>query len=271
MKIRHKRRRSFIIIALTVLTSCASLGVQDAGESSAFYFVQITDTHFGAGGYLEQIEKTVAAINQLPFEIGFVVHTGDIMNDNITAEDVVAQGLEALAELEAPLYFTAGNHDISGWLPAEEVESYTRSFGELVHFKDYRQVRFLFAFTMPLEIGIEVGGYNVLQEIETILKSAEKMPVVVLLHNPPVSHRINPTDSLWRKEAGERWNELLARYNVKAVLAGHLHTDELYWMDDTPLYIAPSVYNHGGRPQKASFRVYEYRDGKLSYYTRALD
>jgi 3',5'-cyclic AMP phosphodiesterase CpdA len=271
MKIRLKGGTSLIIIALAVLSLCAGLGVREAGESGAFYFVQITDTHFGARGYLEQIEKTVAEINQLPVEIGFVVHTGDIMNDNITAEDVVAQGLAALAELEVPVYFTAGNHDISGWLPEEETTAYTRSFGDLVHYRDYHQVRFVFAFTVPLEIGIEVQGYNPLREIEALLESPPRMPAIVLLHNPPLSDRINPADSLWRREAGERWNELLSRYNVKAVLAGHLHTDELYWQGDTPLYIAPAVYNHGGRPQKARFRVYKYDDGKLSYWTRTLD
>ena len=77
----------YLLIAAVciLLASCAGLAPPRAGEDDAFYFVQITDTHFGARGYLENIEKTVDRINDLPQDIAFVVHTGDIMNDNITA------------------------------------------------------------------------------------------------------------------------------------------------------------------------------------------
>jgi Icc protein len=264
-------RRFVTLTVLVLLCSCAGVGVREAGESGSFSFVQITDTHFGARGYLESIEVTVARINELPDDISFVVHTGDIMNDNITDPEVVAEGLAALAKLRVPIYYAAGNHDISAWLPEAETTAYTRHFGNLVYHRDHQQVRFIFAFTMPLEIGLEVEGYDALQEIEAALKSAPKLPAVILLHNPPLSYRINPDDSLWRREAGALWDELIARYDVRAVLAGHLHTDELYWLEDTPLYIAPSVYNHGGRPQASSFRVYRYSAGKLSYWTYALD
>ena len=262
-------RYTFFLIAAVflLLASCAGLAPSRAGEGDAFYFVQITDTHFGARGYLENIEKTVARINDLPQDIAFVVHTGDIMNDNITDPAVVAQGLAALAKLEVPIYYCAGNHDISAWLPEEEKAAYLNNFGDLVHCHDHGQVRFIFAFTMPLEIGTEVAGYNPLMEVEALLKEAAGRPAIILLHNPPLSKRLNPEDSLWRREAGRAWNDLLARYNVRAVLAGHLHSDELYWMGDTPLYIAPSVHNHGGRSQTPHFRVYSYEAGRLSYWT----
>ena len=153
------------------------------------------------------------------------------------------------------------------WLPEEEKTAYIHNFGDLVHCHDHEQVRFIFAFTMPLEIGSEVAGYNALREIEAFLEQAAGRPAVILLHNPPLSKRLNPEQSLWRREADRAWNDLLARYDVRAVLAGHLHTDELYWMGDTPLYIAPSVYNHGGRQQTPHFRVYSYEAGRLSYWT----
>lgn len=267
MRFRDSRNSVFLVIILALLSSCAGLGPPSSGENGAFYFVQITDTHFGPRGYLENIEKTVARINSLPLDIAFVVHTGDIMNDNITEPDLVAEGLNALAELEAPIFFCAGNHDISAWLPEEEKRAYIQHFGDLVHCHDHERVRFIFAFTMPLEIGSEVAGYDALAEIEALLQEAEGRPAVILLHNPPLSKRLNPEDSLWRREAGEKWNSLLARYDVRAVLAGHLHSDEFYWMGDTPLYIAPSVYNHGGRAQTPHFRVYCYEAGRLSYWT----
>lgn len=267
MKIRFTGISVFLVIALALLASCAGLGAPAAGESGAFYFVQITDTHCGARDYLKSIEQTVDRINELPLDIAFVAHTGDIMNDNITDPDVVGEALAALAELEVPIYFCAGNHDISGWLPEEEVAAYTRDFGDLVYCHDHEQVRFIFAFTIPLEIGLEVAGYHPLGEIEALLKEADGGPAVILLHNPPLSERLNPGDSLWRREAAAEWDGLLSRYDVRAVLSGHLHSDEFYWLGNTPLYITPSVYNHGGRPQTSRFRVYKYEAGKLSYWT----
>jgi Icc protein len=269
MKLTGKRFGAVILAVLALLVGCAGVAVRENTEGG-FAFVQITDTHCGAAGYLESIEKTVARINALPIEIDFVVHTGDIMNDNISDGEVVAEALAALAKLRVPIYYTPGNHDVSAWLPGEERTAWERHFGDLVHVLDHRGVRFIFAFTMPLEIGLEVEGYRPLAEIEALLEEGGG-PAVILLHNPPFSERINPGDSLWRREAGALWNELLARHDVRAVLAGHLHTDELAWQGDTPLFITPSVYNHGGRPQTARFRVFTCKDGKLSYWTQAVD
>lgn len=59
------------------------------------------------------------------------------MNDNITDPAVVARGLAALARLEVPIYYCAGNHDISAWLPEEEKAAYLHNFGNLVHCHDH--------------------------------------------------------------------------------------------------------------------------------------
>jgi UDP-2,3-diacylglucosamine pyrophosphatase LpxH len=57
----------------------------------------------------------------------------------------------------------------------------------------------------------------------------------------------------------------LAGYDVKAVITGHFHRDELHWVGGRPVFAAPPVAGYWGR--QASFRLYEYRDGRLSYRT----
>ena len=48
-----------------------------------FYFVQMTDSHFGADDNLERGRRLVELINQLPVPVEFVAHTGDILADLI--------------------------------------------------------------------------------------------------------------------------------------------------------------------------------------------
>jgi hypothetical protein len=50
---------------------------------------------------------------------------------------------------------------------------------------------------------------------------------------------------------------------VQAVITGHFHRDELHWLDGIPIFAAPPVAAYWGR--QASFRLYEYRDGRLGY------
>lgn len=56
---KNRSRCIYLLIAAVCifLGSCAGRIPPRAGEGDAFYFVQITDTHFGARGYLENIEK----------------------------------------------------------------------------------------------------------------------------------------------------------------------------------------------------------------------
>ncbi|MDY6906314.1 MAG: hypothetical protein SWH61_16705 [Thermodesulfobacteriota bacterium] len=55
-------------------------------------------------------------------------------------------------------------------------------------------------------------------------------------------------------EIKEKWKTLINTYNVKAIVAGHFHRDELHWLGDVPVYIAPPVAGYWGR--KAAFRIY---------------
>src|SRR5690606_21680916 len=83
-------------------------------------FVHISDTHLHSdptftGAFTNivprpGVEATIRQINDLPFEIDFVLHTGDIMTDpQQEAEYELARDL--LGTLRYPVYYLAGNHD----------------------------------------------------------------------------------------------------------------------------------------------------------------
>src|SRR5882672_9205235 len=78
------QRRDFL--ALTALGGCASRadGMTAAGNNSTdFYFVQLSDTHWGYQGPANPdaaitLRKAVATVNALPTQPEFIVFTGDL-------------------------------------------------------------------------------------------------------------------------------------------------------------------------------------------------
>jgi predicted MPP superfamily phosphohydrolase len=143
------------------------------GESATrFFFVQITDTHFGERDHLERTRQLVEQINRLPYEIACVVHTGDIFADTITDAAVRDAGLGVLRGLRAPLHLLPGNHDILQKDLEKTAAAYTRSVGPLLQAVEHHGVVFILAYTEPLALGFALDGYDPLRELETALVRA---------------------------------------------------------------------------------------------------
>jgi len=136
--------------------------------------------------------------------------------------------------------------------------------------KEYKGVTFIFIYTEPLAESIELEGYDPLVELENILQNAKGKPTIVFHHTPSVDDFYkNAMHDSWKPKSRERWEKLLNTYDVKAVLTGHFHRDEHHWLGDTPLYISGPVGGKWGR--QATFRIYEYKNGKLGYRTQYIE
>ncbi len=83
-------------------------------------FVQISDTHLHrdptySGEFTTVlprpgVEALVRAINELPFPVDFVLHTGDIMTD--PEDDAEYEKARTIfSALHPPIYYLSGNHD----------------------------------------------------------------------------------------------------------------------------------------------------------------
>ena len=196
-----------------------------------------------------------------------VVHTGDITMEKMEDESVLEKGLKILKELKVPVYFVPGNHDISKSRLSETKEAYTKHFGSLVTEAEYDGVVFLMIYTEPLAKSFTLEEYSPLAELEAALKRAGKKPVIVFHHAPDVDDFYNNVmHEGWKKETREKWKSILNSYNVKAVIAGHFHRDEHYWLGEVPVYVSSSIAGNFGR--QGTFRIYEYKDGKLGYRTQ---
>ena len=256
-----------VVVCINVLV--LPVAAQDAANTN-FYFVQLTDTHLNNHHHDQRTGAAVAQINKLSLDIECVVHTGDIMMDNISNPAAVTNAVAILSALEPPLHYVPGNHDILRPHLEATLPIYTNRFGPLVALQEYHGVCFVFAYTEPLAKSFKVEGYEPLHEIENALKQADGKPVLLFHHSP--SHRDfynNEWHPGWPEPVRRKWIALLNRYNVKGVFTGHFHRDEQHWLGDVPLYVCSPVAFYWGR--QASYRIYRYEDGRISYTTQYLD
>jgi 3',5'-cyclic AMP phosphodiesterase CpdA len=238
-----------------------------------FYFVQITDTHLWDADHGKRLEKIIKLVNTLPMKIEFTAVTGDVFQNCAADKEKAEKGAELFKKLKEPVFFTPGNHDILKKDTDKCLESWRSVFGRLSFSVENHGVVFVFVSTEDFSEMRAVPDYNSLSELKKHLAEAGGKPVVVFHHVPAVEKDFynNKFGVSWKDEGARReWVSIIsANKNVKAVITGHFHRDELDWFGDTPVFTAPSVAGYWGR--QASFRVYHYKGGKIGYRSVYLD
>ncbi len=245
---------------------------ENKSASSQFYFVQISDTHFGEKDHYLRIRKVIDQINQLPMMIEFVVLTGDIVADGIDKPEVLELVFKEMNRLTVSVHYLPGNHDILynkfvAFNLKKTKNIYRQKFGPLLTIKAYHNINFIFIYTEPLAKDFKLEGYNPLKELQRQLEKLDQKPVIICHHRPSVKDfYLNRFHKSWKKAFRKQWIELLNQHNVKAVIAGHFHRDEFHWLGQIPLFISPPVSGYRGR--QSTFRIYEYIKGQVSYRTQ---
>jgi 3',5'-cyclic AMP phosphodiesterase CpdA len=262
-------RRHIFLLFLIVILIIPSVNARTP-ESLHFYFVQITDTHFGEGDNLKRTERIIQAINKLPVEVAFVAHTGDITQNRIYDEETIANGLSCLNRLKAPIHFVAGNHDILSYDLEETIEIYQENFGKLFDVVQYNGVACYFLYTGPMPKSDTRSGYPVIDWLEDSLKEFSDKPILIFQHIPPATDFYNNRfHEPYTKTFLNKWRELLSPFPVKAIICGHFHRDELHWFGDIPVFVSAPI--SGAWKRQSTFRIYEYRDGKVAYRTQYVN
>lgn len=270
MNQKHQIFTPFLIILLFSLCGCAAPSPENSPpniEEVHFYFIQLTDTHIGDANHFARTSRIVSAINELPMEIQCVVHTGDVTSDNILQDSLAIKGVQVFDELHVPIHFLPGNHDIYKEDLAASRAKFENHFGPLLSVQEYKGVQFVTVFTEPIARGYQLEGYNPLVELEAVLSNGK--PTLVFHHSPsPGDFYRNKMHESWEESGRLKWEALLNKYNVKAVMAGHYHRDEHHWLGKVPLYVSGPVGSWYGR--QPTYRIYEYKDGKLGYRTQYI-
>ncbi|WP_018612588.1 metallophosphoesterase [Segetibacter koreensis] len=270
-----------IIFLITAMYACRSAHI--AGTAKPFYFFQMSDPQFGMftdnHGFAKETinaEKAIEAANRL--HPAFVIVCGDLVNR--TADTVqIAEYKRIIAKLDPsiPLYNVAGNHDEGNTPSASSLTDYRKNFGADFYSFKYEN---LYAIILNSSLFFDpslVPEESVKQDawLRSTLKKWSKMKntnIVVFEHIPWFVNQPNEEDGYFNIPSKRRkqYIDLLNKYGVKYVFAGHLHKNA------TGSYRNLKVVTTGpiGKPlgaDSSGFRIVSVHGNEITYPYYSLD
>lgn len=198
-------------------------------------FVHISDTHIHwdvtyQGAWAEYPahqggEALVKAVNSLPFEPDFVLHTGDVTYD----PDPLAydSARDMLRGLKAPIHYLVGNHDDRYYLQKVLLERPTSAIEPFYHYDfDCQGVQIVCLDTNgPATPPAGFLMENQLKWLDAICQAKDERPLVVAMHHNPVKTPVPWLNDYMGLMNSELVHQVLlkARHRLRGVFFGHVH------------------------------------------------
>lgn len=265
--------KNLFVVILLVVCGCGPAKEPARGivppppTGTHFYFVQMTDTHWGAKDGVAMTRSAVELINRLPVKVEFVAVTGDLFADSIRRDSVVQDGIAALKGLKIPVYCSPGNHDLLQEDFQGTRDLFEKHFGPAEQKVTVKGVACLFLCT-EMPPGEKRSAWQVERATLEKMIGNSQTPSLVFMHRPPLRDVLGNEEevSTWGEVTDSRWTLLFEKYPViKGVFAGHFHRDEMIWVGGVPVYVAPALARFWDR--QPTLRLYEYKDGRINYWT----
>jgi Icc protein len=203
-------------------------------ESKAILrFVHVSDTHIHHDPtYVLQnaphppnacARALVNALNALPFQPDFVLHTGDVAYNPDPKAYTTAR--EIFSEIRYPIHYLSGNHDDKVSLQRVLLE------------REVPLIPFDFEFEMKSVhvvcfdshgTGSEPAGFlnnSQLTRLESICSASDERPLIVAVHHNVLKTGIPWWDDVMCMANGDAFHEALlpARHRLRGVFHGHVH------------------------------------------------
>jgi Calcineurin-like phosphoesterase len=207
------------------LSGCASSLISGATDKD-FYFVQLSDTHWGFKGAPNPeaavtLRKAIASVNALERAPDFIIFTGDLTH---TTDDPVERRRRLnefkviVSDLKVKnVRFMPGEHDAS----LDQGQAYKEVFGDPFYAFDHQGVHFV-ALDNVSDAGAKIGEQQ-LNWLHTHLSHRDKQaPMVVFAHRPLFD--LAPTWD-WATRDGAQAMELLMPFKHVTVFYGHIHQE----------------------------------------------
>ena len=228
------RRRDFLnltaigggAVFASGLAGCATQLDYAAGDTKDFYFVQLSDIHWGYKGPANPdaavtLHKAVATVNALATPPDFIVFTGDLTH---TTDDP-DERRRRLAEFKSivsglrvrNVRFMAGEHDAS----LDQGTAFKEFFGETYYSFDHKGVHFI-AIDNVSDLGANIGDAQLAWLAADLKRLDKKAPIVVLTHRPLFD--LAPKWD-WATRDGAKAVALLMPYENVTVFYGHIHQE----------------------------------------------
>lgn len=219
-------------VFMSGLSGCAALGSSSAPAAMAqsdykdFFFVQLSDTHWGFTGDANPdakvtLKKAVATVNALPVQPEFVVFTGDLTHttdDPVERRRRMAEFKTIVSDLKVKtVRFMPGEHDAS----LDRGAAYRENFGDTHYTFDHKGVHFI-ALDNVSDPGAKIGDEQLAWLQADLTSRDKKSPIVVLTHRPLFD--LAPKWD-WATRDGAKAIELLMPFENVTVFYGHIHQE----------------------------------------------
>jgi hypothetical protein len=208
------------------LGGCASPGAGATSGVKDFYFVQLSDVHWGYQGPSNldsavTLRKAVATVNALQVPPDFIVFTGDLTHttdDPVERRRRLAEFKSIVADLKVKtVRFMPGEHDAS----LDRGAAYKEFFGETFYAFDHQGVHFI-AIDNVSDPGAKIGDEQLAWLRADLAARDKKAPIVVLTHRPLFD--LAPKWD-WATRDGAQAIELLMPFSNVTVFYGHIHQE----------------------------------------------
>ena len=210
------------VVFASGLPGCATM----AGGADEFYFVQLSDTHWGFNGPFNPdskvtLKKAVATVNALERQPDFIVFTGDLTHttdDPAERRKRLSEFKEIVSELKVKnVRFMPGEHDAS----LDKGAAYKEFFGVTNYTFDHKGVHFIVIDNVS-DPGASIGEAQLAWLAADLKQQKMDAPIVVFTHRPLFD--LYPQWD-WATRDGAKAVELLMPYKNVTVFYGHIHQE----------------------------------------------
>jgi hypothetical protein len=197
-----------------------------AAPPSDFFFLQLSDTHWGFHGPPNPeaeltLKQTVALINSVETQPDFIVFTGDLTHttdDSKERRARLAQFKEIVTGLKVKtLRLLPGEHDAS----LDRGEAYIEAFGQTHYSFDHKGVHFIAIDNVSEASGL-IGDAQLDWLAKDLAPIPRDAPIVVLTHRPLFD--LYPQWDWATKDGARALDAFAGRPNV-TVFYGHIHQE----------------------------------------------
>jgi hypothetical protein len=222
-------RRDFMKMAglgVGVVFASALPGVVRAAGQDDFYFVQMSDTHWGFEGPPNPdakgtLTKAVAAVNSLEHEPDFIMFTGDLTHttDNpVERRKRLAEFKDIVNALKAKtVRFMPGEHDAS----LDNGKAFQEFFGSTHYTFDHKGVHFIVLDNVSDPRAL-IGDEQLAWLSADLKQQKIDAPIVVFTHRPLFD--LYPQWD-WATRDGAKAIALLMPHKNITVFYGHIHQE----------------------------------------------
>lgn len=223
------QRRDFLALSALgggAVFACGLAGCATRAASTDFYFVQLSDTHWGYEGPANPdaavtLRKAVATVNALEQPPAFIVFTGDLTHttdDPAERRRRLAGFKSIVAELKvSTVRFMPGEHDAS----LDRGAAFKEFFGDTHYTFDHQGVHFI-AIDNVSDPGAKIGDEQLAWLRADLATLDKQAPIVVLTHRPLFD--LAPRWD-WATRDGAQAIALLMPHENVTVFYGHIHQE----------------------------------------------